>query len=360
MAAPLLKCEPVATLIVSPAPALLQTPPPNPIPAAGSQVPRISSVKTCSSVSIVSTSAAGFSYASSRTSSAALVSAAGACGDAVSDGVGAICGGLDPGTAIIAAAQVCANALAALYSRGASGALNVPGMTPAELLNPFALSKLKESRQGYYEACAGSCNNAQSAAEALAQGAACGASAATGGCVAVTAEVRGEVFSRAFASVAADSWTKACAKGAGAALSGTETMAASAAAAFASAIARVAARACGSCPTCKCKALPGLGVGLNAAGRWQATFSTFAGGKVGLAKALARASGAMCRGGKASVTQAATEGTMAAVAGMVGGAAGRVHARALRVGGGEACSANTLATQFEVRLLLGPGWEQGF
>lgn len=73
---------------------------------AGSQVPHISNVKTCSSVSIISTSASGYSYAFGKTSSAALVSAAGACGDAVADGVGAICGGLDPGIAIVAASQV--------------------------------------------------------------------------------------------------------------------------------------------------------------------------------------------------------------------------------------------------------------
>lgn len=318
---------------------------------AGHQVPRISSVKTCSSVSIISTSASGYSYASGRTSSSALVSAAGACGDAVSDGLGALCGGADPGVAIVAAAQVCGNALAALYSRGASSALNLPGgaaWTPKRLLDRSALSKLQPTRQGFTDTCAGSCNNAQSAAEALAQGAACGASKATGGCVAVTTEVRGEVFARAFSSVASDSWTKACSKGAGAALTGTEAMAAAASAAFASAVARVAAHACASCPACKCKRIPGLGaLGVNTAGKWQSTFSTFAGGKVGLARALARASGAMCRGGTTNVTKAATESAMAAVAGMVGGAAGKVHAGALQVGGGSACSANSLATDFE-------------
>ena len=161
--------------------------------------------------------------------------------------------------------------------------------------------------------------------------------------------MRGETFSRAFASVATEGWTRACAKGAGAAHAGAEAMAASASAAFASAIARVAARACAACPGCRCAHLPGLGLGLNGAGKWAATFSTFAGGKVGLAKALASASSAICHAGTTNVTKAATEGTMAAVAGLVGAAAGSVRAGAWQLGGGSACAGGLLETQLEVR-----------
>ena len=150
-------------------------------------------------MSLISTGATGFSYARSRSTNAALVSAAGACGDAVADGVGAICNGIDPGVAIVAASQVCGNALAGVYARSTAGALVLPeGL--ASLGQALLLPGLVGAREGaglapskadFFQACAAGCNNAQSAAEALAQGAACGASKATDACAAVRTEVRG-------------------------------------------------------------------------------------------------------------------------------------------------------------------------
>ncbi|GBG00540.1 hypothetical protein Rsub_13243 [Raphidocelis subcapitata] len=310
------------------------------------QVPHITSVRTCSSVSLISRSAKGFSVAFSSSESKGLVSAAGACGDAVASGVGAICKGLDPGVSIVSAAQVCANALAAVYSRTRSGVAALPIASVKELFDPREFTTAAASQSGYFQACAAGCNNAQSAAEALAQGAACGASSATGGCAAVASEVRSEVFSRAFTSVATDAWTKACAQSSGAALTETTAMAASAAASFASAIARVAAKACASCPTCKCSHLPSL-PGLNLAGRWSEGFAAFAGGKVGFARSLASASSALCDGGATNSTKGETDAAMLALADMVGSAFGTVKASAVQIGGASACSGASLATQLE-------------
>ncbi|KAI8472458.1 MAG: hypothetical protein J3K34DRAFT_457838 [Monoraphidium minutum] len=310
----------------------------------GTQVPKINSVKTCSSVSIISNSAKGFSLAFSTSKGGALVSAAGACGDAVSDGVGSICRGLDPGAAILGAAQICANALAAVYSRTAAGALSAPSIK--DLLDPRSLVGLAPTKAGYYQACASSCNNAASAAEALAQGAACGATAAADGCAAVTAEVRSAAFARAFASVAADGWSKACGRGAGAALAGTDTMAASAAASFASAIAKVAVKACASCKSCKCSIFPSL-PGVNAAGKWGDSVAAFAGGQVGLARSLQAASSALCVNGTKLTARAASAGTLVAVAEMVAGAVGGTKARAFKLGAATACSGSSVQVQLE-------------
>jgi hypothetical protein len=298
-------------------------------------------------VSLISRSAKGFTVAFSSSESKGLVSAAGACGDAVATGVGAICKGLDPGVSIVSAAQVCANALAAVYSRTRSGVAALPIASVKELFDPKEFTTAAASQSGYFQACAAGCNNAQSAAEALAQGAACGASSATGGCAAVASEVRSEVFSRAFTSVATDSWAKACAQSSGAALTETTAMAASAAASFAGAIARVAAKACASCPTCKCSPLPSL-PGLNLAGRWSEGFAAFAGGKVGFARSLAAASSALCDGGATNVTKGATDAAMLALADMVGSAFGSVKAGAVQIGGASACSGASLATQLQV------------
>ncbi len=276
------------------------------------------------------------------------MAAAGACGDAVADGVGAICKGLDPGVSIMSASQVCANALAALYSRTASGALTTPGRKPAAAALLAGLAALQPTKQGFYQACAGSCNNAQSAAEALSQAAACGASKATHGCIALSAELRSDVFARAFVSVAADGWTKACAKGSGAALAGTTAMAASASASFASAIARVAQKACAACPTCKCSPLPSV-AGFNTAGRWSHAFSNFAGGKVGIAKILAGASSAQCTAGEdVNTAKTGASAAMVAVADMVAGAVGSVRANAVQIGTATACSGASLSAQLEV------------
>jgi hypothetical protein len=308
-------------------------------------VPHINSARTCSSVSIISTSAKGFSAAFSSSKTDVLVSAAGACGDAVADGVGAICHGLDPGAAIVGAAQICANALAAVYSHTASGAVTAPSLKA--LLDPKTFTSLAPTKEGYYQACTSSCNNAQSAAEALAQGAACGATAATDGCAAVTAEVRSTVFARTFARVATDGWSKSCARGSSAALTGTTTMAASAAASFAGAISRVAAKACASCPSCRCSPLPSL-PGLNFAGRWSDAFSTFAAGKVGVARALAGASSALCANGTKATANGEASGLMLAVAEMVGGAVGSTKAMAFKLGAGAtACSGANLQTELE-------------
>jgi hypothetical protein len=318
------------------------------------QVPHITSIKTCSSVSLISRSARGLSLAFSSTKSAALVSAAGACGDAVANGVGQICRGLDPGISIVSAAQICANALAAVYSRTTSGALALPAWAKAPaakasaVLNATELAGLVASQDGFYQACTASCNNAQSAAEALAQAAACGASKATDGCAAVTSEVKSEVFARAFTEVTTAGWQKACAQGSGAVATSSSAMAAAAAVSFASAIARVAARACAACPTCKCSKLPSIG-GLNAAGRWSQAFATFAGGKVGVAKALAGASGALCTNGTVSAAKGATDAAMVAVASMVGSAVGSVRASTVKIGSASACTSATLATQLQVR-----------
>jgi len=268
----------------------------------------------------------------------------------VADGVGSICKGFDPGLAITISAQVCANALAAVYSRTVSGAATLPESklsAIAQLLSSRSLAAMTPTKQGYYQACAGSCNNAQSAAEALSQGAACGAAKATHGCIGITAELRSDVFSRAFSQVTTEGWSKACAQGSSAALTGTTTMAASAAAAFASAIARVAAKACATCPTCKCSPLPFKG-GLNTAGRWSEAFSTFAGGKVGLARVLAGASSAQCTAGEdTTMTKVTTDAAMAAVAEMIGGSIGRVKATAVQMGAATACSGASLAAQLQ-------------
>jgi hypothetical protein len=313
----------------------------------GSSVPHINAVKTCSSASIVSNSAKGISVAFGISHGASLVSAAGACGDAVADGMGSICRGLDAGTAIVGAAQICATALAAVYSRTLSGAASAPDLKA--FLDPRELAGLAPTRQGYYQACTSSCNNAQSAAEALAQGAACGATAATQGCAAVTAEVQAANFARAFASVAADGWSKSCARGASAALSGSSTMAAAASASFASAITKVAVRACASCPTCRCSVLPDVPL-VNAAGRWQHAVSTFASGNVGLGHALASASSALCANGTKLTAHAAAQGAVLAYAKMVGGALGSTKATALQLGASAtACSGSSLQTELQVR-----------
>lgn len=308
-------------------------------------MPKINSVKTCSSVSIISDSASGFSVAFSSGKSSVLVSAAGACGDAVADGVGSICRGLDPGAAIVGAAKICANALAAVYSRTASGAVSGPSVKA--LFDPKVMAGLAPSKVGYYQACTSSCNNARSAAESLAQGAACGAVGATNGCAAVKAEVSSALFARAFVAVTTDGWSKSCARGSGAALTGATTMAASAAASFASAIAKVAIKACASCPTCRCAPLPQL-PGVNFAGKWAEKFAAFAGGELGLARALAGASSAMCGNGTKLTSNAAADGAMAAVANMIGGAVGSVKANGFRIGSATACSGANLVTQMEV------------
>lgn len=283
----------------------------------------------------------GSAFSFSVSKAKILRAAASACGDAVGNSIGELCAGADPMATIFNLATTCSTALAALYTKAVTG--NGVFDMSAKGMNGTI------TKQGKLEACGSSCSNSQGAAQAFAQAAACGIGKATDNCMAATTYLKTHAFTRAFVKSTSESWGKACTHTVGLAISGGETIAVSAAASIAQAMTVVAASACGNCPTCKCKKLPAA-FSWNNAGNFSNAAATVAGGRVGLAHAIADATTNFCNSdGKKESAKSHARTIMASYADLVMGALGAVRGFGYVVGTDSwACGSSNLHADLQV------------
>lgn len=301
-----------------------------------SSIPQIIKVSSCVQASVVGTgTGTGISFATSQAGTVKV--AAESCGDALGGAIGSICKGNDPMAAVFGAAQTCAAAVSATYSKARTNAMVFDPVKPP--------NDTAADTTGYLQACASACANAQGTAEALAQASACGVQTATADCVAANNIIQSQGFSRAFSSGIYNAWASACARSRGTASATSQQIAGALVVSFSRSFGALVTDICASCKACKCRGRPAFP---GTAGSYQSVTPLLAAGKLGLATAMAEATSSFCQG-KTSSAKVAARSMLATYSELLGGALGQLKGSVEATGGGWSCSGTSVRMDLQVR-----------
>ena len=390
----------------SPAPPTRPACPPTPRGADLYTKPALAKVNVCSRSVAVSRNGGG--AASSSTKSAFSISklASTACAEAVSDGMKAVCAGLDPVATISTMASTCASVVAEMQARARARAAwrsvaqrgaaarrrraacpprtrgwsrafvdsgrRRPGVRapPRRTTRPPSLSpraapqassisgaEVKAAtyppqewtKSAYTTACTSGCANGQVSAEAVAQAAACAFSAQTKGCNSVKSTLSGQAYSTAFVSTSARAWSNACALGFGKAHGEGEAVAKTLVSVLSRAFGDVVAKACSECDSCRCSRLP-AGITYDNLKGASDTSAAAADGRFTMARAISKAAATYCSSDrKPRSMQAAVDTTIHTLATMIADVFAKTTGSASASGTALACSGGSVSTKIQAR-----------